>query len=92
MGLKQQHEYTILQLRHQLAGLQQHQSSSSSSSSSSKNPGNNNNTMTAEKEIDRLAGVKVELERSCNQLKHHRDTLANEIDNKVQQAQAGLEG
>jgi hypothetical protein len=48
--------------------------------------------MTAEKEIDRLAGVKVELERSCNQLKHHRDTLANEIDNKVQQAQAGLEG
>ncbi|KAI8341256.1 hypothetical protein BC941DRAFT_370135 [Chlamydoabsidia padenii] len=85
IGMKQQHEYTILQLRHQLTGLQQHQSSSSSSSSST-----TSSSPTAEKEIDRLAGVKVELERTCNQLKQHRDTLANQIDNKVKQA--GLEG
>ncbi|KAI8086687.1 uncharacterized protein BX664DRAFT_336509 [Halteromyces radiatus] len=88
MLTRQQHEYTILQLRQQLA---EQQSSSSSSLSLSNTTVKDGTSSVVEKEIDRLAGMKVELEQSCNKLKEYRDTLASQIDQKVQEAQAGLE-
>lgn len=75
METKQQHEYTILQLRHQLTSLHQHQQLS----------GDNNGALF-EKNVDRLTGVKVDLEKTCRQLKEYRDVLAAQIDD-----QAGLE-
>ncbi|ORZ26134.1 hypothetical protein BCR42DRAFT_364789 [Absidia repens] len=84
METRQQHEYTILQLRHQLASLQQHQQLSASSSSSN---GDNNGDITfSEQEIDRLTNTKVDLEKTCHQLKAYRDVLAAQSDD-----QAGLE-
>ncbi|CAO3587359.1 unnamed protein product [Absidia cylindrospora] len=93
MGIRQQHEYTILQLRRQLVSLQQQPSTSTSTTttSTSKATQDGPSPVIAEQEIDRLAGVKVELEKSCTQLKQNRDALATEIDKMVQQAQAGLE-
>ncbi|CAO3599766.1 unnamed protein product [Absidia cylindrospora] len=78
METRQQHEYTILQLRHQLTSLQQHQQHSASSS--------NGDSEFSENEIDRLTNRKVDLEKTCHQLKAYRDVLAAQIDD-----QAGLE-
>ncbi|CAO3647494.1 unnamed protein product [Cunninghamella blakesleeana] len=104
---KQQQEYTIIQLKQELSSLQKSSLTSSSSSASISSSSKTAETssikegekpkeksLLAEKEIDRLASVKVELERSCNKLKEYRDSLAYEIDekiNKQQQTQAGLE-
>ncbi|KAI8330427.1 hypothetical protein BC941DRAFT_440463 [Chlamydoabsidia padenii] len=82
-GTRQQQEYTILQLRHQLAAIRQTGKTTMNDGGSS---------LLTEKELDRLAGIKVELEKSCNELKKRRDTLATQIDDQAKGFQAGLEG
>ncbi|KAI8073872.1 hypothetical protein BC940DRAFT_267047 [Gongronella butleri] len=72
---RQQHEFTILQLRNQLAALQ------------SNNQAQDN---TLAMDIDRLASVKVELVRTCNQLKQYRNAIAQKMEAQIHQSQAGL--
>jgi hypothetical protein len=86
MNTRKQHENTILQLRHQLSALQQSQPIATTTNNYGPS------SVLAEKEMDRLTGVKVALERSCIELKGRRDTIATQIDDQVKEIRAGLEG
>ncbi|KAI9272969.1 hypothetical protein BDA99DRAFT_280390 [Phascolomyces articulosus] len=76
--VRQQHEYTILQLRQHINVLQQ------------------SNTTTqfaplSNEEIERVAGIRVELERTCKELRTCRDTLSGDIATMAgKHGQAGL--
>lgn len=78
--LRQQHEYTILQLRQQLLVVQQTNSS------------NEKETITApgKEDLDRVATTRVELEKACNELRSHRTALAKEIEEMANRKQTTL--
>ncbi|KAI7851738.1 hypothetical protein BDC45DRAFT_514915 [Circinella umbellata] len=78
-AIRQQHEYTIMHLRQHITNLKQENSSTIKYAPLSN------------EEIDRVARVRVELERTCKDLKGYRDTLAGEIASLAEKhGQAGL--
>lgn len=80
VALRQQQEYTILQLKHQLSIAYQ-----------SKQMTRPELSVITKEEIERVARVRVELDRTCNELKGYRNMLVKDIDSLARQKQAGLE-
>ncbi|KAI8085995.1 uncharacterized protein BX664DRAFT_281536 [Halteromyces radiatus] len=78
MILRQQHETTIEQLRRQMTLLHQ------------MHVRRGDFLPLNQSEIENVAQLRVELERCCNDLRIFRDRMAKDIDNFVQQKQAGL--
>ncbi|KAI8879732.1 RhoGAP-domain-containing protein [Backusella circina FSU 941] len=76
--LRQQQEYTIVQLQHQLYISYQSNKLSRSELSS-----------VTREEIERVARMRVELDKTCNDLKGYRNLLAKDIESLA--SQAGLE-
>lgn len=74
--IRQQHEYTILQLQQQITAL--------SGKTNSYSPLN-------KEEIERMSKTRMELDEVCKQLKEYRDVLSADIANMAKQKQAGLE-
>lgn len=79
VALRQQHENTIAQLRHQVTVYQQARMLSTREF----------NTLSKE-ELDRAAQLRYDLERTCKELQSFRDTLSADIANLYKQKQAGL--
>ncbi|KAI9497459.1 hypothetical protein BDB00DRAFT_868497 [Zychaea mexicana] len=77
--IRQQHEKTIQQLRQQITLMLQAQQNDPESF-----------VIKAKRDIERLAHLRVELERTCQELKGYRNVLATSISNDEQQA--GLAG
>ncbi|KAF7725555.1 hypothetical protein EC973_009510 [Apophysomyces ossiformis] len=77
-ALRQQHEYTIYELRQQITALQNAKSSAEE------------HVPMAKKELDRMETARAELEKTCNQLRECRTSLAKEIEDLAKQKQAGL--
>ncbi|KAG0178256.1 hypothetical protein DFQ29_003721 [Apophysomyces sp. BC1021] len=77
-AVRQQQEYTIIELRQQLAALQH-----------AKSPVTETTSM-AKKDIDFLSSIRVELEKTCNELKEYRAVLVQEVEELAEQKQAGL--
>lgn len=72
VSLRQQQEYMILQLKHQLQlSLRK--------------------GVMSKEEIERVARVRVELDKTCNELKSYRLVLVKDIESLARQKQAGLE-
>jgi hypothetical protein len=78
--LRQQQEYTIVQLKHQLhiAYL-------------SKQMTRPELSVITKEEIERVAKIRVELDKTCNELKGYRNVLVLDIESLARQKQAGLE-
>ncbi|KAI7879869.1 RhoGAP-domain-containing protein [Lichtheimia hyalospora FSU 10163] len=74
--IRQQHEYTILQLQQQITAL--------SGKTNGYSPLN-------KEEIERMSKTRMELDEVCKQLKEYRDVLSADITNMAKQKQAGLE-
>ncbi|KAI9266913.1 hypothetical protein BDA99DRAFT_558939 [Phascolomyces articulosus] len=77
--IRQQHEKTIQQLQQQISLMLQAQQNDPRSF-----------ILKAKNDIERLANVRVELERTCEELKQYRNVLANENITVYEQQQAGL--
>lgn len=80
VALRQQQEYTILQLKHQLNIAYQSKQMSRSELS-----------VITKEEIERVAKIRVELDKTCNELKGYRNVLIKDIESLARQKQAGLE-
>ncbi|KAG2237536.1 hypothetical protein BDF21DRAFT_386678 [Thamnidium elegans] len=80
VALRQQQEYTIVQLKHQLSIAYQ-----------SKQMTRPELSVITKEEVERVARIRVELDKTCNELKGYRNMLVQDIDSLVQQKQAGLE-
>ncbi|KAI8140984.1 hypothetical protein BJV82DRAFT_184579 [Fennellomyces sp. T-0311] len=78
-SVRQQNEYTILQLKQHVSTLLQQKKAAEYAPLS-------------HDEIERVARVRVELERTCKELKTYRDSLSNDISNLAAEKQAGLAG
>jgi hypothetical protein len=80
VALRQQQEYTIMQLKHQLhiAYLSKQMTRSELS-------------VVTKEEIERVAKMRVELDKTCNELKGYRNVLVMDIESLARQKQAGLE-
>ncbi|CEP16580.1 hypothetical protein [Parasitella parasitica] len=75
VSLRQQQEYTIVQLKHQLhIAYQAKQLSRPELASITK------------EEIERVAKIRVELDRTCNELKTYRNVLCKDIESLSKQA------
>ena len=78
-AIRQQHEYTIMHLRQHITTMKQ------------ENPSAVKYAPLSNDEIDRAARIRVELERTCKELKTYRDTLADDIASLAEKhQQAGL--
>lgn len=80
VALRQQQEYTILQLKYQLNTLYQ-----------SKQMTRSELSVITKEEVERVAKVRVELDKTCNELKGYRNMLVKDIDSLARQKQAGFE-
>jgi hypothetical protein len=80
VGLRQQHEYMILQLQHQLQVVFHGRTMSRIELS-----------VITKDEIERVARIKSELDKTCGELQGYRDSLAKDIESLAKQKQAGLE-
>lgn len=78
--LRQQQEYTIMQLKHQLhiAYLAKQMTRPELS-------------VITKEEVERVAKIRVELDKTCNELKGYRNVLVLDIESLSRQKQAGLE-
>lgn len=79
VALRQQQEYTILQLTHQLniAYRARHLTRPELS-------------VITKEEIERVARIRVELDKTCNELKGYRNVLVMDIDSIARQKQVEL--
>jgi hypothetical protein len=80
VALRQQQEFTILQLTHQLSIAYQSMHMTRADLS-----------VITKDEIERVARIRVELDKTCNELKAYRNVLVMDIDSLARQKQAGLE-
>jgi septal ring factor EnvC (AmiA/AmiB activator) len=80
VALRQQQEYTILQLKHQLNTAYQ-----------SKQMTRPELSVITKEEIERVARIRVELDKTCNELKGYRNVLVKDIESLARQKQTGLE-
>ncbi|KAF7730580.1 hypothetical protein EC973_001962 [Apophysomyces ossiformis] len=79
LTLREKHEYTINQLRQQLTLLRRAQTA-----------GHKEFAVSAKEEIERLAQFRVELDKSCTELKECRDALARDVEDMTSKKEAGL--
>ncbi|KAG0178082.1 hypothetical protein DFQ29_003960 [Apophysomyces sp. BC1021] len=79
LTLREKHEYTIMQLRQQLTLIHRAQAVD-----------RNEFSATAKEEIERLAQFRVELDKSCTELKECRSALTRDIEDLTSKKQAGL--
>ncbi|KAI8877893.1 RhoGAP-domain-containing protein [Backusella circina FSU 941] len=80
VALRQQHEYMILQLQHQLQVVFHGRTMTRIELS-----------VITKEEIERVARIKSELDKACGELQGYRDSLAKDIESLAKQKQAGLE-
>lgn len=77
VALRQQHEYTISQLRHQLTIFAQSKKSTRSELA-----------VITKEEVERVAKLRADLDKTCDELKSYRDVLLAEINSLVAKAAA----
>lgn len=77
VALRQQHEYTISQLKHQLTIFAQSKKSTRSELA-----------VITKEEVERVAKLRADLDKTCDELKSYRDVLLAEINSLVAKAAA----
>ena len=80
VALRQQQEFNILQLTHQLSIAYQSMQMTRPELS-----------VITKEEIERVARIRVELDKTCNELKGYRNVLVMDINSLVRQKQSELE-
>ncbi|KAI8098176.1 uncharacterized protein B0P05DRAFT_520801 [Gilbertella persicaria] len=80
VALRQKQEYNILHLKHQLHIAYQ-----------SRHMSRTELTVITREEIERVAKARVELDRTCNELKGYRNVLVQDIESLSRQKQADID-